>query len=742
MKLNPAYFAVLDLQDKFSSVKFDKNSDEVPYCMIHLVPEKTVLMMAGKNYQSESIPHFSIYKLYQENENNGFSVFHYTWYGFVEENNKRSAVVLHVYFDRIGRYLYCQLKNRNSRELIENISKTEEKAIEKLAKASSQTQMNTILQHITESYARENKSVNDYLSQLDLLSKHIETQLPKYKRTAKLCMDAMEQKNKWTFNLVEQRAELLSQIVAIVEENVKNQQAQLPNKCGFYSAPKNQKNQQAQQSSTKNNQKQKPRNAKLAYEPLTPELKSRLAIVESKMATQKSDAEGSIAVLDLLNEKFRLLMQARTTPFLENELVKVLQEINAQHKTIQLLFEEKAKEGDIEAVKLLRPFISITSIYFFHALLILENLKNIAICKFMIQNFDECLWYLNKIVIASDESPSESISLMGYICLQHTNPDLLEMLLQNGANPNFLGGTYNGHQSLLKICIAEKKEDFVRVLLENGADPNPKPNTSRGLITTDGDFATFSADKKSLNKLEKKPMKPLRADNNWPLIDAIITRNETIIAHLLQYGASINQELENLDALGWETCCTQLEPNLATIKLLITKGAAINAVKLVDGKQTTALISACKRNNLPLVEEYINLGADPNQEVPKNSLLTTALNEAALKNNLTIVHFLMTQKIQPLSYATAALTVGYFIRKADLFISETTLAIQFITTAAIASIIELMPNYKDETIAAALKTINDQGERFYKEKNYETGPCLFLRALIFWRKEKSPLLTL
>lgn len=61
--------------------------------------------------------------------------------------------------------------------------------------------------------------------------------------------------------------------------------------------------------------------------------------------------EKSLIHLDLLNQKFKALVEDTNTSLSENELIKTLQQINSQHKGIKLLFEDNALNGNLEAVK-------------------------------------------------------------------------------------------------------------------------------------------------------------------------------------------------------------------------------------------------------------------------------------------------------------------------------------------------------------------------------------------------------
>ena len=508
--------------------------------MIHLTQENKVLTIAGKIYQPKSVPHLSIYQMYNNNEANGLSVFHYTSYGFVEEN----PVVLHAYFDRVGRYLYCQLKNTETNKPIE-ISTAEKKAIEKLAKAASQDVLNNLLQHIAMSYANAEQLVNEQLSQLDNLSQHLKTQLPKYKQIANLCIEAMQQKDLWTFGSMDSRAKLLEDIVKTVEEKYKNELKQNNKKPGFYSPAKTEKIEMEPK-------KRQLKNKKKMSELLNPELLQQLTEVDNKVnqLSKILDAESALVTLDLLNTKFTILMQGNTSSFLETELIKVMQQINGQHTAIKLLFREKAYAGDLEAITCLRPFISRVDIIFFAELL---GIGNLALCQYLLQSFDECLFYLNRCSLGLPSGrPEESITLLQHVYLFQNSLPFLEMLLQNGADPNNYGVTSQSHNGLLHLYILKQNEDFVRLLLEHGADPNPMicDMESRMLTLNPQTHYSFSA----LRKLKNKQPDFVFSSDSQPLHTAIITRNINIITLLLESGALVTKQPNmTQDAIGWET---------------------------------------------------------------------------------------------------------------------------------------------------------------------------------------------
>jgi hypothetical protein len=112
---------------------------------------------------------------------------------------------------------------------------------------------------------------------------------------------------------------------------------------------------------------------------------------KNKQESKITDVERALVTLDLLNKKIKLI-QGNSTESSIKEEYKILQQFNDHYKKMELLFQKKACEGDIAAVKSLRPFVSEIKISFFSQLL---DLGNFAICQYMVQSFDECLFYLN-----------------------------------------------------------------------------------------------------------------------------------------------------------------------------------------------------------------------------------------------------------------------------------------------------------------------------------------------------------
>jgi ankyrin repeat protein len=753
MRLNPAYHAILEYKKLSHSfnVQFCQDQEGASYCMIHLAPENTALTMAGKIYQPEKakVPHISIYQYYKPSEKGGFSVFHYTWYGFIEEGGGSTKVVLHVYFSQVGQYLYCQLKNQESAEVIQPISAKEEKLIQRYAKEGSESVLDQILAHITGRYSTVNKLVDDYLSQLDDISQHLNTQFPKYNNIAELCIAAMQQKDLWSFGRVDKRTKLLSHILSITKEKQRENRHKKNKKgSGFYSQKMPREQEQKVQEQQQPDKEENRQN-------LVPEFQQELTkvekeLIENEQQTKISDVEKVIATLSLLNKKINLI-QCNPHPSTIDKLIKGFQQINDQYKTIRLLFEKKALEGDIEAIKSLGPFISMVDISFFASLLCVGN---VDICRYMVQEFCQCLSYLNYCAVGSKpDKVEETYTLLQQVLVRHDSPLLLEMLLQNGANPNFQGVSSRG---LLSLSIFLKKEEFVRVLLENGADPNPKSSVTHHNRFALPDLKCLTTDE--LQKIMRQAQRASRtkqadfsfSNDTVPLFEAISTRNRRIIALLLEYGASVTRRCDHrFDALGHETCSEKYFPDLEIIKLLSRYGADINVLQGEGENLTTALTFACQRGDLNSVKCLIELGGDPNQPTPakaqrfdknnKNSyvvfdLPVTAFLKAVLKGHSDIVIFLMKQDQQPISFKTMAMTIAFLIR-VELEVDAAFHVIFQASPMGAMILNTLRGRYNQDTVDAVVKDAYQQGQQYFRKNNYDLALVYFLVGLFFGRKE-------
>ncbi|MBA2657880.1 MAG: ankyrin repeat domain-containing protein [Tatlockia sp.] len=741
MRLNPAYKAIVILNQK-SSISYkpifivNKN---IKYCVIDLLKNDSSLQIAGKDYQATKCPHISIYEFYKPSEANGLSVFHYTWYGVRKENGINVSVVLHVYFDSVGRYRNCQLKNQDTLEIIKPISTAEEKTIQQHAQARSSEFFETILHFITQNFKSTKASVDDYLIKLDSLSEHLPAQFAKYKHTAKLCKDAMKQVDMWSFSHSDPRAALLDDLVNLFEENIAIESKQNNNR--FYTPSKKQIQQKKEQPQIEIKSIQSKSFS-------TPEdkqfLKEKIQQLDDEINSNASndkilESEQTLVALKLLGEKFRLLTHLRSESTIENKLIAVLQQINHLHVKTEKLFEKYALASNLEAIKSLRPYISWFNPMLFHQIL---NVGKVEICQYIVQSFDECIFYLNFCAFGSLASLTQAQTFLYWVYCAHEDPALLKMLLENGANPNFYGVTRKSEQGILTLAIHHQRENFIKILLENGAEPNPESGqvSVKKLQFSPINSQSFSkAIRKSKNN---KPDFESITDSS-PLQLAINSRNKNIIALLLQHGASVNKkDLENVSAIGHETCAKHYHPDLEIIKMLVDKGADINEFHGLTTDSPTPLAFACQRNDLSIIKGLINLGANPNQQIQCKALLDdkpfflsiTPFLKAAMRNNQDIVHYLLEQTQQPVSFLTAAMTVAFMFKNGARSLGLSDNCIRWInpTDPLFDPLcLAIMDKFDENTVNANVLTAYAQGKKDYSAGQYDQALHSFYLCLMF-----------
>lgn len=349
----------------------------------------------------------------------------------------------------------------------------------------------------------------------------------------------------------------------------------------------------------------------------------------------------------------------------------------------------------------------------------------------------------------SKEDPLEmSATLLQRICLLHESPEILEMLLQHGANPDFTGINRTYNLNLLHISIIHQKVDFVRVLLENGANPDPKNETVEGstIVPELRENMDSSYLKKALVKAKKTKQEFSISISDMPLIDAINLRNKKIITLLLKAGASVNQKYKkNFDALGVECCQQNRSPDLDIVKLLLDSGADINAIQGDGPNVTTALVFACQKGDLDAVKGYIALGADPNLQLPnlcKSMALSrpvlfyetiTALGKAAIKGHIAIVAYLLEQKQEPITFLTAAISLTFIIKRYQINIDPQTLQYSINIPSELTGYLQNIINdrYDLNNVHAEIAAAFQHAQQFFIAKHYQQALTSFYVCLLF-----------
>jgi ankyrin repeat protein len=145
---------------------------------------------------------------------------------------------------------------------------------------------------------------------------------------------------------------------------------------------------------------------------------------------------------------------------------------------------------------------------------------------------------------------------------------------------------------------------------------------------------------------------------------------------LLEAGASTIYDSKGcINALIEEIVPDHISPKIEIVKLICKAGVDINAVQSFDdGTQATALIAACKKERLDLVQFLVQSGANPNEQLILKILKAgirsagnniSALSFSILHEQESIFNFLLKQKNQPISFITAVMSLASFMNDPD-----------------------------------------------------------------------------
>ena len=198
-----------------------------------------------------------------------------------------------------------------------------------------------------------------------------------------------------------------------------------------------------------------------------------------------------------------------------------------------------------------------------------------------------------------------------FIAYVYRNLDVLKLLLQKGADPNY---TFSFESNILQTspptmekswptlaqAIIDKENVYIETLLTAGASPNT--------------CFTYIMDRKYLVK------------DTTPFLTAVEEGNFDLVNRLLEAGANVNHRNSN----GFTSLMQASRYSLNLIKLLVTKGAKVNDQ---DGRGYTVLDHAKSHRNgeiISFLEKQLDAGHSSCEKIS----LTEEFLEQSLKKTL------------------------------------------------------------------------------------------------------------
>ena len=219
-----------------------------------------------------------------------------------------------------------------------------------------------------------------------------------------------------------------------------------------------------------------------------------------------------------------------------------------------------------------------------------DNPINADMVKFLAENGAD----LNEVFNLSPEIITNALN----ISISAERPDITEILLLNGANPNFRD--HAGKTALVYAVLTS--EEILRLLLKYGADPNiPDNNKRTPLMLASLDVGTESSVIEALidygadiNAQDKDGMTALL----WVMSGR--DRNpEIMMSSLIRTGGFSAEGWESWFGLTVIYAAMKRETQLDTIRLLIRHGADVN---IADNKGMNAIACAMMNYDNEMVE--------------------------------------------------------------------------------------------------------------------------------------------
>lgn len=229
---------------------------------------------------------------------------------------------------------------------------------------------------------------------------------------------------------------------------------------------------------------------------------------------------------------------------------------------------------------------------------------------------------------------------------ERNHPEIVEILLQYGADPNLPEGPYCPNGYALWSAARFGHTDVVKLLLDHGADPNAQVDSSGSPIeaTNDSDIRELLAQhggrvsmiahfhNKNIeyikSYLDKYPERLTETEIAQGFAAAVRNSDSHLVRLLLDKGYRVPSALS--------ICQTYLWYDLKLAELLLNNGMNPN---LPNWQRVTPLHHMAARGNVSAAELFLKYGADP--ELVDVEYRTTPLGWAAREGQTDFVKFLL-----------------------------------------------------------------------------------------------------
>ena len=207
------------------------------------------------------------------------------------------------------------------------------------------------------------------------------------------------------------------------------------------------------------------------------------------------------------------------------------------------------------------------------------------------------------------------------------NASLVDELLRRGADVNI---AYKSGHSALHAACTEGTLEVVKILLKAGANLNSSPEYAPLLCAYDKrnfDIAMELIQNGADVNVNRFDLSPLHHACKKQLVEHV--------KELIKRGADTNMDLR-------EGAPLHVTTSLEIVKLLLDNGARLNNAFAC---KYSPLYSACGRDDLNIIKEMLDRGADPN--AGKVICKTTPLHRACARGKINIVRELLDRGADP-----------------------------------------------------------------------------------------------